>query len=226
MTNADKIYNEIEFQNYIALKFNYHNKCLKLIANPKWSWEDFTNIPNNMEKEMSEQWRDVVGYEGLYQVSSWGRIKAIARMATTINYPVKECIRALNIDHKGYCRCSLRKDGKYKNEYVHVLVALSFIEKKSEKLTVNHINGNKLDNNVSNLEWVTLSENIQHAYNNNLMRQRGENHKWSKLSTEQVLEIREYLDDKSYSREELAKMYNVHVGTIGKIARYESRKHG
>lgn len=101
----------------------------------------------------NEIWKDVVGYEGLYQTSNLGRIK---------NYKGK--IMALFDDGHGYLHLSLYKNGYGKNFKVHRIVASAFIDNPELKKTVNHIDGNKKNNNVENLEWATYSENHKHAY--------------------------------------------------------------
>lgn len=98
-----------------------------------------------------EQWRDVLGYETLYQVSSTGRIRRNGR------------IKSQQIDKGGYCTVWFSKNSKQKNLKVHRLVAEAFIPNPECKRTVNHIDGNKRNNCVENLEWATHSENIIHA---------------------------------------------------------------
>ncbi len=135
---------------------------------------EFQNLPN-------EEWRNVVGYEGLYQVSNLGRIKSLQRKKPRIVKP--------DIIHTGYLRVMLYKDGKTKKHYTHVLVAKSFIPNPENKSDVNHINGIKTDNRVENLEWVTRSENIIHAFANGLSRI-GTKHGKAKFTADQVREIR------------------------------------
>lgn len=98
-----------------------------------------------------EQWQDIPGYEGLYQVSTLGRIKG------------NRGIKSLRIDKRGYLTVWLCKDSIQKNYKAHRLVALAFIPNPENKATVNHIDGNKQNNCVENLEWATHSENINHA---------------------------------------------------------------
>lgn len=98
-----------------------------------------------------EQWQDIPGYEGLYQVSTLGRIKS------------NRSIKSLHIDKGGYLTVWLCKDSIQKNYKAHRLVALAFIPNPENKATVNHIDGNKQNNCVENLEWATHSENINHA---------------------------------------------------------------
>jgi hypothetical protein len=104
---------------------------------------------------MEEIFKDVKGYEGLYQVSNLGNI---------INSKNGRKIK-LNITERGYYRVNLYKEKKENHFKVHRLVAIAFIENINNKPQVNHIDGIKTNNNVSNLEWSTSSENIRHAIN-------------------------------------------------------------
>ena len=121
---------------------------------------------------MEEVWKDVKGYEGYYQVSNLGNIKSLERIiensgTLTGYYKVKERILKPreNKNRNGYYELSLRKDGKEKRFKVHRLVACAFIENPYNKPEVNHIDGNKSNNCVSNLEWTTSKENKEHAWN-------------------------------------------------------------
>lgn len=105
-------------------------------------------------------WRDVVGYEGLYQVSNMGRIKILEKIYSTIKN--KSSIKKQRFK-KSYLTVSLWKKCKAKTFFVHRLVANAFIEIIYNKTFVNHKNGNKADNRVENLEWVTASENSIHS---------------------------------------------------------------
>ena len=113
-----------------------------------------------------EAWKDIEGYEGLYQVSSLGRVKGVDRyvkMNDGRTYHVKETILAAKSNNSGYLMAGLNGAEKKKSKTVHRLVAEAFVEKEQGKSEVNHINGNKLDNRAGNLEWVTRKENQQHA---------------------------------------------------------------
>lgn len=101
---------------------------------------------------MSEIWKDIQNYNGLYQISNLGRIRNKSNKIMHTK-PSKD----------GYVRILLFKDGKYKSHYVHILVAKAFIPNPTNKAEVNHIDANKSNNCVSNLEWVTRSENHYHA---------------------------------------------------------------
>lgn len=107
---------------------------------------------------MEETWKDCKHYEGLYEVSTIGRVKN-----KKTGKILKQCMES-----SGYYKVNLYKYGKVKNESVHRLVALTFIDNPDSKPQVNHIDGDKLNNEVTNLEWATQSENMKHAYDNGL----------------------------------------------------------
>lgn len=110
-----------------------------------------------------EEWRDVKGYEGIYMVSSLGRVKSLDRVVERNNGKkarIKGKILSLSKMRNGYLMVSLYKNGNYKNKMVHQLVALSFIRKVKGKNEVNHINHIRDDNKLSNLEWCTHQENM------------------------------------------------------------------
>ena len=118
-----------------------------------------------------EEWKDIKGYEGIYQVSSYGRIKSLPRGKQFGNryYIMKEKILSYNNNGRGYLQVCLTKDKKSKKKLVHRLVAEAFLRKIEGKEYVNHIDGNKSNNRVDNLEWCTRSENQTHAYKNGLI---------------------------------------------------------
>ena len=115
-----------------------------------------------------KKWKDIKDFEGYYQVSNHGEVKSIAREVPAYNrfnsyeYKVKEKI--LKPNNRRYCGVTLVKDGNRKYPTVHRLVAETFLPNPHDKKTVNHKDGNKHNNNLSNLEWMTMSENILHSY--------------------------------------------------------------
>ncbi len=140
-----------------------------------------------------EIWRDIKGYEGLYKASNEGRIKALDRISRNMWGDFLHKGRILKpYKHKqGYYFVNLKKDKKQKFVKIHRLVALTFIPNPENKPQVNHLDGIKTNNNVTNLEWVTPKENIAHAWETGLTKKKyGEANNRSKFKEEQILYIR------------------------------------
>lgn len=131
---------------------------------------------------MTEEWRDVEGYEGRYQVSNLGRVKALPHKGK------KSGIKKATKSDRGYLAIGLSRKDDSKTFRVHRLVASAFIPNPDCLIEVNHKDGIKANNHVSNLEWSTRGENMRHAYRMGLLKIRcGEQivHK-AKLTLEQV----------------------------------------
>lgn len=116
-----------------------------------------------------EEWKDIEGYEGLYQISSLGNVKSLKRLVkiskTKEKYKeVPEHILKPTKNRYGYLYVSLARNGVSKNVRIHRVVAETFLEKSPLKTQVNHINGKKTDNRLENLEWVTCKENLNKAW--------------------------------------------------------------
>lgn len=109
---------------------------------------------------MKEIWRDIKGYEGLYKVSNYGRIKSLERK-DCLGRSKKEKILKLSEDKDGYLLITLHKNKKVKTFKVHRLVAETFVPNPNNYPIINHKDENKINNHVSNLEWCTVK------YNNN-----------------------------------------------------------
>lgn len=116
-----------------------------------------------------EIWKDIPGYEEKYQVSNLGRVKTLKH-----KYKQHRGIRIVNekilkpsLANNGYYRVSL---GRNNQKLIHRLVAKAFIPNPKNKRTINHKDGNKLNNNIKNLEWNTHQENNLHAFKNNLIK--------------------------------------------------------
>ena len=122
---------------------------------------------------MEEIWKWIDGYENMYQVSNLGRVRSVDRDVYCEVSPNKlqhiyGKVLKQGTNHKGYPIVYLSKDGKQKTITVHRLVALTFIENPLNLPQVNHIDGNKTNNNVSNLEWCDNSYNQIHAHKTGL----------------------------------------------------------
>lgn len=114
-----------------------------------------------------ETWRDIRNYEGLYQISNFGRVKSIARKIIKkdgVCQSVEEKLLRYHCNNKGYPQVALSKNSTIKVMAIHRLVAATFIPNPRELPQVNHKDGDKTNNAVENLEWCTQSENMRHAY--------------------------------------------------------------
>lgn len=115
----------------------------------------------------NEIWKDVEGYEGLYQISNLGRVKRILFKNNVIEKPKDKILKTYN-NGTGYRKLSLYKNNIQKQFLIHRLVAKAFLSNLSKLDQVNHIDGNKENNRIDNLEWVSQSKNIIHSYKTNL----------------------------------------------------------
>lgn len=121
---------------------------------------------------MQEIWKDIKGYEGLYQVSNLGRVKSVERITKRFNghkiceYNEKEKILKHNLNKKSYATIGLCKDGKERKYKVHRLVAETFIPNPDNLPQINHKDENKLNNNVNNLEFCTNIYNANYGTRN------------------------------------------------------------
>ena len=158
---------------------------------------------------MTEIWRDIKGYEG-YQVSNCGRVRSSYKGGRILKPNIVRC---------GYSVVALYRDKKQHYTTVHRLVALAFIPNPDNKPQVNHIDGDKTNNHVNNLEWVTAAENIHHA---DALGLRGRRSPRAKLTDEQVRFIRDNPDN--LTQEQLAQMFNVGETVIGDAQRGKTYK--
>lgn len=119
-------------------------------------------------ESITEIWKDIQGYEGLYQVSNLGRVKSVERFVDNLvrgHYWQEERILKTCKRTNGYADVLLSKDGKRKNFNIHRLVAIAFIPNPENLPQIDHINADKTDNSVNNLCWVTAKQNVNNPLN-------------------------------------------------------------
>lgn len=164
--------------------------------------------------EENEEWKDVVGYEGLYQVSSLGRVKSFHSWRGK-----KERIINPFPNRDGYRKVDLRtSDGKRKTKSVHTLVLEAFAGEQPPEMQCNHKDGIKSNNRLENLEYCTRCENVLHTYRNlGRVPMRGERHGLSKLTEKEVLEMRHLHSIGRYNYKELGEVFKVSQVTARRI---------
>lgn len=173
-----------------------------------------------------EVWKDVEGYEGFYKVSNLGRVKSLDR-----SYEIRPGVRMLSkgriltpkVTEYGYLSVKLSVAGKVKTFFVHRLVAFSFLGREVEGLQVNHIDGNKRNNNSNNLEWCTSQQNIKHAFRKGLSKGRkGERHHNCKLSDLEV-EFLRYWSSVGHRNICLSEIFNVSPSSVSELKNFKRR---
>ena len=165
---------------------------------------------------MQEIWKDIIGYENLYQVSNLGRIKRILFINNKITKK-QEKILKLQINKRNRIYVCLYKNNNRKNCLVHRLVAKAFISNPNNYPEINHIDGNSTNNNINNLEWCTAKYNMKHAYENNLSHLKKYNEKHKKAIMRD--------DGKKYtSSYEAAEDLNVSVCSIRDVLKNRTKK--
>lgn len=179
-----------------------------------------------------EEWFDIVGFEGLYQVSDLCRIRSLDRKCISVKKNgdcfyrfLKGKIMGQTIEKDFYLRINLTDINKKTNRFAsHRLLAIAAIPNPENKPEVNHKDGIKWNNCIDNLEWVTDLENVAHAIENGLIiSQKGEKHGCSKLTEKEVLEIRAI--GKSMLQKDIAILYNVDRTTITNILSRKTWNH-
>lgn len=190
LKRSDKIY----CSKNCSSKYNY-------VRNTKYFKEEFSVIEG-------ELWLPITDYNG-YEISTFGRVKSLPK---EINQFSTDIILKQNTGQL-YKIITLRNNKKSKRLIVHRLVAIAFIPNPENKPQVNHIDGNKFNNKVENLEWCTPSENMKHAYKLGLKSQNGvKNHRSKKIINTNTGEIHECIKDvcnsEDYNYSSLCQMLN------------------
>jgi hypothetical protein len=181
---------------------------------------------------LNEEWRDVCGFEGFYQVSSLGRVRSCDRNVMYTGSGTgsglhfhKGRILKPSLNSRGYLQVALSKLDFPKSIKVHVLVARGFKGERPEGFGINHIDGDKLNNFVDNLEYCSVSANNAHSYAIGLRESMtGENHHSSKLKAEDIPVIRDRLA-LGHLPTAIASDYGVRYQSIMKIANGKSWAH-
>lgn len=162
---------------------------------------------------MIEEWRTIKGYEGLYEISDQGRVKSLRR----------NIILKLETTRQGYKRCCLSVDGILYHETIHTLVLEAFIEFRPKSFVCDHLDANKVNNFVENLEWVTQKENISRGGHSEAVR--GTASHTCKLTEEKVRRIRRKYAKGDVKQRELSQEFGVARVSISDIVCRRSWKH-
>lgn len=168
---------------------------------------------------MGETWKPLMGFEGRYMISSFGRLLSYYGKFNRLCSLMSPCV-----DIRGYYATTLRnynwitKEKKFSRVRIHVLVAEHFLIKPNiKKPVVNHLDGNKLNNAVTNLEWTTTGENIRHAVRIGLIDCKGEKHVFHKLTESDVKMCRIMYFKGHRSQQQLANIFGISRRNMGDV---------
>ena len=179
-----------------------------------------------------EEWKDCPEYEQVYQVSNLGRVKSKPVFVENDSlfgdeggYVKHIKIKNQTINRYGYMTTKLCFKGKCRRLTIHRLVAKAFIPNPNKYSQVNHIDGNKKNNSVTNLEWVSAAQNTKHAWDTGLItseHMKGSKHHNSKVNEDIVKDIR---SNKTLTKKELAEKYDISISTVADILRRKTWTH-
>jgi hypothetical protein len=167
-------------------------------------------------------WRPVKDYENFYEVSNTGEVRSLERRSIdSLGRPYTKRSRLIKSRiTKGYKEVRLSNfKGKRTPKSLHRLVACAFIPNVYNKPQVNHKDGNKLNNDSSNLEWVTASENIKHAYDIGLKSAKGVNNTSSKIDPDMVKEIRRLSKESGLSHKAIGELFGLSQAQTSAVIR-------
>ena len=177
------------------------------------------NDRNNMTDEI---WKAIVEFEGIYEVSNQGRVR---RIGSKRGATVGKILKPMSRGRREYLEIGLYKNNKKITKLVHRIVLESFDGLPEKHEECNHKNGIKIDNKLTNLEWVTRSQNILHKFRTlKYEAPNGENNGRSKLKSNDILKIRKLCIQGS-SQKDIAKQFHVHTTTISNIKNNKTWKH-
>lgn len=178
-----------------------------------------------LNSETWREWRPVVGWDGFYEVSDIGEVRSLNRFVEYSNGRVclqKGKLLKPDLGKRGYLKVALWKNSKRTRALVHMLVSRAFLGPIPPGFGVDHGDGNKVNNRVTNLEYVTGLENLSRSYEMGLHR-RGERHFWSKLSDAEVTNIRK-LRKQGLTQTEIAIKFGVCRQNVAAIVNGKSRR--
>lgn len=151
-------------------------------------WLSLEDLPN-------EEWKDIKDFEGLYQISNYGRVKSVSKISKINGRVYPTIIMTCHPNTKKYLEVELCKNGKQHRYRIHRLVANAFIPNQENKPQVNHKDGNKQNNRLDNLEWCTNGENQIHAFKNGL------NHRGKYGDSPKAKSVKQYDKNGNFIRE-------------------------
>ncbi|MEK6883483.1 MAG: NUMOD4 domain-containing protein [Nanoarchaeota archaeon] len=175
---------------------------------------------------MEEIWMDIKEYEGMYQISSFGRVKSLDRIDNT-NRHIKERILKPGKNNGGYFNVVLSKKNNMKTFKVHRLVALAFLPNTYNYPQVNHKNDIRTDNRLENLYWGTQKENVYDAIRSGKFRldqNCGEKFYGAKLNNEKIIMIKQMWNTNNFFQREIAGKFNISRSNVSEIVNNRSWK--
>lgn len=167
-----------------------------------------------------EEWKDIPDYEGIYQASTHGRIRSLDKI-DNMGRLRKGRVLKFKISKFGYACVGLTKNYKLKTMFVHRVALTAFDRLPKDNEECNHKDGNKLNNYLYNLEWVTHLQNMQHKDNVLGKHNRGERCHLSKLTEHQIRNIRKDVR----CLKDIAREYKIHISVVSKIRHNKIWKH-
>ncbi len=168
---------------------------------------------------MTEKWKVINGFEN-YMINNIGQIK---RIGGTIRCKVNRLLKQ-SVDRDGYHYVVIRRNKKSIQLRIHRLVLITFVRLPLKGEQSNHIDGNKFNNAVDNLEWCFCSENIRHAFKLGLKNQKGEYNNASTVSDHEVYLIKSMINNTLYTQKEIASIFHVTQQTVSDFKLGRRRK--
>jgi hypothetical protein len=177
----------------------------------------------------NEIWKDVAGYVGYYEVSNYGKVRSVDRYVN--NHKGERALRKGKVltdtlDDKGYVRYTFRMGKSKKMKRGHRLVAEAFIPNPNQYTIINHKDGNKANNHISNLEWCTHRQNSQHAESMGLVNHvKGSNHHKATITEDTVRAMRKLYAEGNHTQKQIAEEFSVHLSKAKHILAGRTWKH-